>query len=80
MVNVADKLQIKPDDSVAIMHQPVGVDLELPDSSSAVKDPDDADAVIMFVTNRQELDERARPFVEAASRDALSDGSVTRRE
>ena len=55
-----------------MLHQPDGVDLELVQESSADNDPESADTVIMFVTNRAELDERARPFLEAASRDALA--------
>ena len=71
-MSVAAKLQIKPGGTVAVLHQPDGVDLELVQDSSADNDPESADTVIMFVTNRAELDERARPFLEAASRDALA--------
>ena len=71
-MSVAAKLQIKPGGTVAVLYQPDGVDLELVDESSAAGDPESADTVIMFVTNRAELDQRARPFLEAASRDALA--------
>jgi hypothetical protein len=71
-VSVATKLQIKPGSRVSVLHEPGGVDLELSGDLSAVDDPGAADAVIFFVTNRRELDERVRPFVEAASRDALA--------
>jgi hypothetical protein len=71
-VSVASKLQIKPGSDVVVLHQPDGVDLELSDDHTTVDDPGTADTIIFFVTNRRELDERARPFVEAASRDALA--------
>jgi hypothetical protein len=64
-------LQIQPDRTVVVLHQPDDVDLEL-EGVTIDQDPAAADAVIFFVTNRRELNERARPFVEAASRDALA--------
>lgn len=71
-MSVATKLQIKPGSNVAVLHEPGGIDLELSDDHSAIDDPEAADTVILFVTNRNELDERAKPFLEAASRDALA--------
>jgi hypothetical protein len=68
-MSVAEKLQIKPDQSVAVLHQPGDVELDL---TEAGVDPRSADAMILFVTNRQELDERVAPFVDAAGRDALA--------
>ncbi len=70
-MSVGEKLQIKPGQSVAVLHGPTDVDMELPDDV-APGDPEDADAVIFFAKNRKELDERARPFIDAASRDALA--------
>jgi hypothetical protein len=70
-LSLATKLQIKPDRTVVVLHQPDDVDLGL-DGVAIDQDPAAADTVIFFVTNRRELDERARPFVEAASRDALA--------
>jgi hypothetical protein len=70
-LSLATKLQIKPDRTVVVLHQPDDVDLGL-DGVAIDQDPAAADTVIFFVTNRRELDERVRPFVEAASRDALA--------
>lgn len=70
-VSVGEKLQIKPGHSVAVLHEPKGVDIELPEDV-ATGEPEDADAVILFAKNRKELDERAKPFIDAASRDALA--------
>ena len=55
-----------------MLHQPNDVDLELAEDTSAVDDPDAADTVIVFVKNRAQLDERAKPLLNAATRDALS--------
>ena len=69
-MSVGEKLQIKPGQSVAVMHEPKGVEIEL--DARAADDVDHADAVLLFATNKEELDQRARPFVEAARRDALA--------
>ena len=71
-MSLAAKLQIKPGASVAVLHQPDDVDLEFAEDTSAVNDPDAADTVIVFVKNRAQLDERAKPLLNAATRDALS--------
>lgn len=67
---VADKLQIKPGQRVAVLHAPAGVELGLPES--AIDDPAAADAVVVFVADRTELDDRGDVLVEAARRDALA--------
>jgi hypothetical protein len=67
---VADKLQIKPGQRVAVLHAPAGVDIGL--SEGATDDPAAADAVLLFVTDRAELDERGDELVAAAWRDALA--------
>ena len=71
-MSVAAKLQIKPGGTAAVLHQPDDVDLELAEDTSAVTDPDAADTVIVFVKNRAQLDERAKPLLNAATRDALT--------
>jgi hypothetical protein len=71
-VSVTSKLQLKPGQSVAILSQPKEVDLALPGEVPVVADPDGADAVIVFATNRAELDRRRRPLITAAKRDALT--------
>ena len=71
-MSVASKLQIKPGQSVAVIDRPGDVDLELPPGSATESDPSAADAVIVFVANSKELDDRGSPAVEAAMRDALA--------
>ena len=61
-MDVIAKLQIKPDQSVAVLKAPPGV--ELP-GASAIADAREADAVIAFVTCQADLDS-ARPAVVAA--------------
>lgn len=70
-MSLAEKLQIKPGQTVAVLDKPGDVDLEL-DEFTIADDPAAADAVIAFVTNQQELDLRVAPFAEAASRDAMA--------
>jgi len=70
-MSVGEKLQIKPGGTVAVLNQPSGVDLELAEDMSPVDDPESADTVILFVKNRAELDQRVKPLVHAATRDAL---------
>ena len=71
-MSVASKLQIKPGQSVAVINSPPGIDLALGADSPAEQDPSAADVVILFCTDRAELDARGAPAVEAAKRDALS--------
>ena len=68
-MSVATKLQIRPTHSVATHHQPDGVDLGIPPDQPT---GEPADAVVVFVANRSDLEARARPFIEAARRDALA--------
>jgi hypothetical protein len=68
-MTIAQKLQLKPGQVVVVLGAPPGADLDLPQGAS---DPGEPDAVLLFVRNRAELDERAAPVVEAAGRDALA--------
>lgn len=70
-MSVGSKLQIKPGQSVAVLHEPSDVDIDLPEDAAGA-DPEAADAIVLFATNREELEQRSRPFVEAARRDALA--------
>jgi hypothetical protein len=70
-VGVAQKLQIKPGMTVAVLDAPPEVVLDLPDGSAGAE-PDAADAVIQFVRTREELIDRDDPVVQAARRDALA--------
>jgi hypothetical protein len=71
-VSVAAKLQIAPGATVATVGQPADVDLEVPGENPVIADPSGADAVVVFCTNRAELDQRRGPLRQAARRDALA--------
>ena len=71
-MDVGSKLQIKPGVSVALLNVPPGVALDLPEGCMTTSDPAGAEAVIVFVTNQNELAERGEPAVDAALRDALA--------
>jgi hypothetical protein len=61
------KLQIKQGQRVAVTHAPYDLDLAAPRA-----DPGTADAVVVFATNRAELDERRGELDAAARRGALT--------
>jgi hypothetical protein len=69
---VAAKLQIKSGMSVALVGVPEGVDVQLPDRCAAASDPDAADAVLVFVRDRAELDAAGGPAIAAGRRDAVA--------
>jgi hypothetical protein len=71
-MGVGSKLQIKAGLSVALLHVPPGVTIELPEGCMTTSDPAGAGAVVVFVTNQAELAERGEPAVGAALRDALA--------
>jgi hypothetical protein len=71
-LNLADKLQLKPGQSISIVNEPENVDLELGDGHRAADVPGDADAVIVFCTDRAELDGLRDQYVPPAARDALT--------
>ena len=71
-MTVAGKLQIKSGHVVSVLHAPADVSFDLPEGASTAADPDGADAVVLFATNRAELDARGEPVVAAARRDALA--------
>lgn len=70
-VSLAQKLQIKAGQSVAVLYAPPDVNIEI-EGSRKVSNAAAADAMVVFASNRAELLERADPFVEAARRDALA--------
>jgi hypothetical protein len=59
------KLQIKPGQSAAVLHAPHELGLEAAPAAAA-----DADVVVVFATNRMELDARAADLVAAVERGA----------
>jgi hypothetical protein len=70
-VDLAGKLQLKPGESVAIVNAPADAALELPGHPIAAR-PDEADGVIVYCTNRAELEDLAETLVAPARRDALT--------
>jgi hypothetical protein len=69
---LAGKLQIKPGMSVALVDVPQDVHVELAENCAAAPDPEAADAVLVFVRDRAELDARGEPAIAAGRRDALA--------
>ena len=51
---------------------PDDVDIELPAGVTGTRDPDRADAVLLFAATQAELDRRAGPLLEAARADRLA--------
>jgi hypothetical protein len=72
MADLGAKLQLKRGTSVALLHVPADVALDLPEGCTTTSDPAAADAVVVFVANRDELVQHAEPAVEAARRDVLT--------
>ena len=66
------KLQLKPGQSVSIVNEPDGIALDLGAEYPATDDPGGADAVIVFCTDRAELDGLRDQYVPPATRDALT--------
>jgi hypothetical protein len=71
-MELSDKLQIKPGQRVVLLNVPDGVDLELRPDIGLEADTRAADAVILFVASRADLQRRSTPLIAAASRDKLS--------
>ncbi|MGA8207460.1 MAG: hypothetical protein WB867_05495, partial [Candidatus Dormiibacterota bacterium] len=71
-MEVADKLQIKPGQRLALLNIPDEVDLELGTDVELETDSESADAVILFVANRADLQRRSTPLIAAARVDKLS--------
>ena len=71
-MDLSGKLQLNPGQSVSIVNEPDNIALDLRGEHPAVADPGDADAVIVFCTDRAELDGLRDQFVPPAARDALT--------
>ena len=71
-VDLAKKLQLRDGQSVAVLNMPERITLDLHDGISVAEDPSRADAVILFARDRSQLDAEGRPFIAAASRDAVA--------
>jgi hypothetical protein len=70
-MGLADKLQLKPGHSIAIVNAPADAALQLGEHP-VTEEPDGADAVIVFCTNQAELGEFRQEYLAPASRDALT--------
>ena len=71
-MTIGSKLQLKPGQKVALVALPEGLDIDLPEGATRTIEPGAADAVVLFVTTRVELDEQGSPVVEAAQADRLA--------
>jgi hypothetical protein len=74
MVDVMRKLQVKPGMTMCVLDapgSPEGVLGPLPEGASLTGSPP-ADATVLFVRDRADLDRRASPLVEAARADRLA--------
>lgn len=63
-MTLAAKLQIKPGESIRVLHAPPGVTLDLPEDPKS-------NAVLLFVSSLAELDRRAPAVLKALPPDAL---------
>jgi hypothetical protein len=64
-VDLAAKLQLRPGTSIRVVGPPPGLDLGLPAEA-------DAEALLVFVRDRGELEQQIGALAEAAGRDALT--------
>jgi hypothetical protein len=71
-VALSDQLQLKPGQRLVVLNVPDEVDLELGGNVDVETDTGAADAVILFVASRAELERRSDPLIAAAVRDKLS--------
>ncbi|MFQ5951214.1 MAG: hypothetical protein ACE5KH_03920 [Candidatus Geothermarchaeales archaeon] len=66
-MELAKKLQIKEGQEIRVVGGPTELSLDLPTTERT-----DADAILLFVRDRGELEAQGQPFVEAASSDKLA--------
>ncbi len=71
-MDLAAKLQLRPGQSVAIVNQPGDAALDLGAAHPVAEDPDQADAVIVFSVNRDDLERLTDRYAAPARRDALT--------
>jgi DUF3052 family protein len=71
-VDLARKLQLKPGQSVAVVAQPDAVALDLGGEFPPADGADEADAVIVFCRDRDDLEHLGDAFAGPAKRDALT--------
>jgi hypothetical protein len=71
-MDLAGKLQLKPGQSVSIVNEPAGSTIDLGQDHPTAGAAEEADAVIVFCTDRAELDGLRDQYVAPATRDALT--------
>lgn len=71
LVNLAEKLQLRPGQSVFVADQPDGLVLELPPESARTDDLRSADAALFFCLTRGDLERARARLVNAARKDRL---------
>lgn len=71
-MDISKKLQIKAGKAVFVKNPPDGFLLDLPETARRVDTADGADAVLVFVKDSSELAAHAKPFIDAARRDAIA--------
>jgi hypothetical protein len=82
MATMASKLQLKPGQRLVMLYRPDGVVVDVPEATDAAAvDPGmsgsggaigETDAVLAFVTRRDQVEERGAAVVAAAERDGLA--------
>jgi len=72
VMDVADKLQLKPNSSVTIVGAPRGLAIGFADGIKRRRDAARADAVLAFVVSESDLDDVAIPALDAAREDRLA--------
>jgi len=71
-MDLADKLQLKPGQSISVVNAPDNLALDLGGEHPAAADPARADAVVVFCADRAELDGLRDRYVPPAARDVLT--------
>ena len=71
-MSLAGKMNMKPPLSVAIVDKPGDVEMDLGDAVTTVQDPATADAVVVFLANREALERWRSLVAEAAGADRLT--------
>lgn len=72
-MDLTNKLQLRPGQNVTVVGLPEGIQLDLPAGPGFVgKEAAVPDAVLVFVRSLADLDERAKPAIEAARADHLA--------
>jgi hypothetical protein len=72
LMRMADKLQLKPGSTIAVLGIPDDVELELPERAQGIAEPASADAVIAFAIDSAALEAVLAPAISAARQERLA--------